>query len=113
MSETTSIGVRLSKNVLDYIESEAKKENVDRSVIIRRLMDKGIAELKKENAADLYMEGKTSISGAAEMASLTIPEMVEYLVSKGYKSDYSVEDFRRGVTLLEAKLKQRKAKQSP
>jgi hypothetical protein len=47
-----------------------------------------------------YIEGKTPISGAAEMASLTIPEMVEYLVNKGYKSSYSLEDFRRGVTLL-------------
>jgi len=101
-----SVGVRLPKDVLDYIEEEAKKEKVDRSAIIRRLMEKGIAESKKERAAQLYMEGKTSISGAAEVAALTIPEMVEYLVGKGYKSSYSLEDFRRGVTLLEKRLKQ-------
>jgi len=54
------------------------------------------------------MEGKVSISDAAEIAKLTIPEMVDYLVCKGFKSEYSVEDFRRGSTLLEKKLKQRK-----
>ena len=101
MNKTVSIGVRLPKELLDYIEEEAEKENVDRTTIIRRLMAKGIAESKKERAAHLYMEGKTSISGAAEMAALTIPEIVEYLVDKGHKSSYSLEDFTRGVTLLE------------
>ncbi len=41
------------------------------------------------------------ISGAAEMAGLTIPEMVQFLVDKGYRSNYSLEDFRKGVKLPE------------
>ncbi len=107
---TTSVGVRLSKKLLEYIDSEAEKENVDRSVIIRRLIELGAAELEKEKAAKLYMESKVSISGAAEAAKLTIPEMVEYLVAKGYRSEYSVEDFRRGVALLEKKLADEKTR---
>jgi predicted HTH domain antitoxin len=107
---TTSVGVRLSKKLVEYIDREAEKESVDRSVIIRRLVERGAAELQKEKAAKLYMEGKTSISGAAEEAKLTVPEMVDYLVTKGYKSEYSMEDFTRGVTLLEKKLKQNKPK---
>jgi predicted HTH domain antitoxin len=109
LSETTSVGVRLSKKVLEYIDKEAERESVDRSVIIRRLVERGAAELEKEKAAKLYIEGKISISGAAEMARLMIPEMVDYLVSKGFKSEYSVEDFRRGATLLEKKLNHKQA----
>ncbi len=108
MGETTSVGVRFSKKVLEYIDKQAKTESVDRSVVIRRLVERGAAEFEKEKAAKLYMEGKISISGAAENAEVTIPEMVDYLVCKGYKSDYSVNDFRRGVTLLEKKLKEQK-----
>jgi len=110
LSETTSVGVRLSKKFLEYIDKEAERESVDRSVIIRRLVERGAVELEKEKAAKQYMEGKISISGAAEMTKLTIPEMVDYLVGKGFKSEYSVDDFRRGVTLLEKKLQQRKTK---
>jgi predicted HTH domain antitoxin len=106
--ETTSVGVRLPKKVLEYIDQEAERQSVDRSVIIRKLVEKGAAELEKEKAAKLYIEGRVSISGAAEKAGLTIPEMIDYLVRKGFKSDYSIEDFRRGVTLLEKKLKKRK-----
>lgn len=108
MGETTSVGVRLSKKFLEYIDKQAKTESVDRSVVIRRLVERGAVEFEKEKAAKLYMEGKISISGAAENAEVTIPEMVDYLVCKGYKSEYSVNDFRRGVTLLEKKLKEQK-----
>jgi len=101
LTETESIGVRLPKDILKYVEEQARKENVDRSAMIRRLMEKGIAEFRKERAAALYVEGKTSISGAAEMAGLTIPEMVQLLVSKGYRSSYSLEDFRKGVRMLQ------------
>ena len=103
MGETVSVGVRLPKRVLEYIDKEAEKESVDRSVVIRRLIEKGTAEFKKEKAAKLYVEGKISISGAAEIAGLMIPEMVDYLVCKGFRSEYSIDDFRRGVTLLEKK----------
>lgn len=108
MGETTSVGVRLSKKVLEYIDKQAKTESVDRSVVIRRLVERGAVEFEKEKAAKLYMEGKISISGAAENAQVTIPEMVDYLVCKGYKSEYSVYDFRRGASLLEKKLKEHK-----
>ena len=104
MGETTSVGVRLSKKVLAYIDKQAKLDSVDRSVVIRRLVERGAAELEKERAAKSYMEGKISISGAAEIADITIPEMVDYLVCKGYRSEYSVDDFKRGITLLEKKL---------
>ena len=108
MGETTSVGVRLPKRVLEYIDKEAESESVDRSVIIRRLVERGAAEFEKEKAAKLYIEGKISISGAAEIAKLTIPEMVDYLVCKGFKSDYSMEDFTRGSNLLGKKLRRGK-----
>jgi len=100
------VGVRLLRGLLDCLEREAAREGVARSVMVRKVMEKGLAEFRKERAAALYMDGKTSISGAADVANLTIPEMVEYLVSKGYRSSYSLEGFRRGLTLLERVLTQ-------
>lgn len=48
MGETVSVGVRLSKRVLEYIDKEAEKESVDRSVVIRRLVEKGAQSLRKK-----------------------------------------------------------------
>lgn len=47
-------------------------------------------ELQK--AAQAYLAGKTTMSGAAEKAGLTVWEMQQYLISQGFKSQYSVED---------------------
>ncbi len=100
--------VSVSKREKEEIERTVQEMKKGNCVTLEDL--KGGAEVEKEKAAKLYMEGKISISGAAETARLTIPEMVDYLVCKGFKSEYSVEDFRRGSTLLEKKLKQRKTK---
>jgi len=83
LSETTSVGVRLSKKFLEYIDKEAERESVDRSVIIRRLIEIGAAEVEKNKAAKIYMEGKISISGAAETAKLTILRWLIILYVRG------------------------------
>ena len=65
-----------------------KKEAIRPISYIRWLVEIGAAELEKQKAAKLYMEGKISISGAAEAAKLTVPEIVDYLVCKGFQSEY-------------------------
>src|SRR3989338_699014 len=57
----------------------------------------------KEKAAEAYKEGKITISEAAQQASLTIWEMEEYLVDKGYKSDYSIDDLEKEILLMSKK----------
>jgi len=46
----------------------------------------------KENSAQWYIEGKITMSEAAKKAKLTIFEMEKYLVNKGFKSQYSIDD---------------------
>ncbi len=51
--------------------------------------------LMKEKAAEKYRGGKVTISEAAHQAGITLWEMEQYLVERGYKSSYSVEDLER------------------
>jgi len=103
------------KGLPEVTINKKEKDEIKRSIQDMKkgncvTLESGVAEFEKEKAAKLYMEGKISISGAAETARLTIPEMADYLVCKDFKLEYSVEDFRRGTALLEKKLKQRKTK---
>ena len=91
----TAIGIRLPKEVLSRIEQLSKEEHEDRSTIIRKLVILGYLDLVKEKAAEKYLRGKTTLSGAARQAGLTLWEMEHYLVEQGYKSSYSVEDFEK------------------
>lgn len=101
MAKLVSIGVRLPEKLLKLLEEKAAEENLDRSTATRQMIARGLEEYRKEKAAKLYREGKTSISGAAEVAGLTIREMIEYLIEKGYRSSYSYEDLKKELKVLE------------
>jgi metal-responsive CopG/Arc/MetJ family transcriptional regulator len=100
MAELVSIGIRLPKKMLKLLEEKAKEENIDRSTAIRQMIANALGEYKKEKAARLYSEGKVSISGAAEKAEISIREMIDYLLEKGYKSSYTYEDLKRETETL-------------
>ncbi|MBA5941812.1 MAG: UPF0175 family protein [Methanophagales archaeon] len=65
-----------------------------------RFILEGIREYKRERAARLYKERRVSIDGAAELAGLTVREMVNYLIRKGYKSNYSYDDLEKEMALF-------------
>lgn len=100
MGKLVTIGVRIPEEILKDLEESAKEENMDKSTVIRRFIIEGIREYKRERAAALYKERRASIDGAAELAGLTIREMVDYLIKKGYKSSYSYEDLKKEMELF-------------
>ena len=95
-----AIGVRLPKEVLSRIEQLSKEEHEDRSTIIRKLVILGYTDFMKERAAEKYLGGKVTLSEAARHAGLTLWEMEQYLVERGFKSSYSLEDLQRELHLL-------------
>ncbi len=96
-----SIGIRLDEKIIKKLEDVGEEENLDRSTMIRKFLEKGYKDYLKEKAADKYKKGKLTISGAAELADLTIWEMEKYLVDEGYVSDYSMKDMVEELKLLD------------
>lgn len=78
----------------------ANRAPLDKSTIIRRFIAEGLREYKRERAARHYKEQRVSISGAAELAGLSVREMIDYLIRGGYKSRYSYEDLKKEMNLL-------------
>ena len=100
MGKLVTIGVRIPEEMLKDLEESAREENMDKSTVIRHFIIEGLREYKRERAARLYKERRVSINGAAELAGLTIREMVDYLIRKGYKSCYSYEDLEKEMELF-------------
>lgn len=98
-----AIGIRLPKDVLSKIEQLSKEEHEDRSAMIRKLVMLGYADFVKEKAAERYRQGKVTLSRAATDAGLTVWEMEQYLVERGFRSSYSTEDLAREVGFLKSK----------
>ena len=100
MNESTAIGIRLEKDLLRRVEFLGKEEHLDRSTILRILLEEGYEDYIKKKAAKEYKAGKITISGAAAKANITIWEMEQYLVSEGFKSQYSAEDLKKEMKSL-------------
>ena len=100
MSKLVTIGVRIPEEILKELEESAKEGNIDKSTVIRRFISEGLREYKREKAARLYKERRVSIDGAAELAGLTVREMVDYLIKRVYKSSYSYEDLEKEMELF-------------
>lgn len=95
-----AIGIRLPKDVLSRIEKLSREEHEDRSTVIRKLVILGYADLVREKAVGKYLSSKITLSEAAHQAGCTVWEMEKYLVERGYKSAYSIDDLERESNLL-------------
>ncbi|MFB6361887.1 MAG: ribbon-helix-helix protein, CopG family [Halobacteriales archaeon] len=96
----SSIGVRLPDELLEKLDRLSEEDGLDRSTVIRQLLQRGYADYVAERAAQRYRRGDTTLSGAAEQADRTLWEMQRYLVREGYISSYSIDDLDRELSRL-------------
>ncbi len=98
MSE--AIGIRLDEHFLKNLDKMSREETLDRSAMLRKLLNLGFFDFMKQKAKQKYLEGKITLSEAAKMSNATVWEMKNYLVSCGYKSAYSIEDLEEDMKKL-------------
>lgn len=96
-----AVGIRLPDDLLEKVDRFSEATGDDRSTTVRKLLKLGYAEWVKDRAARAYMAGEATLSGAAEMAEVTLWEMERVLVEKGYRSRYDLEDLERELGALE------------
>jgi predicted HTH domain antitoxin len=74
-SET--IGARVPKEVIHHLSEFMEVEGVDKSTAIRRIIEKGLSEWRKERALKLLGEGKVTFLKAADLAGVSVYELIE------------------------------------
>lgn len=92
---------RLSDDMAKEIEEIAKIENLDKSSVIRRLLDKGIIIWKEKYALKLYQDKLVSLGKAAEISSLSIWEFLEKLAEKKIPLNYDLEELLNDLETVE------------
>ena len=81
--------VRLPKEDIKIIEEISLKERKDKSTTVRNLVELG----KIYFAIIQYKENRISIGKAAEIAGLTISEIMDLLSKLGLKSNLDLADY--------------------
>ena len=87
-----TLTTRLPDEMAKQIEEIAEIEKLDKSSVIRRLLDKSIIQWKEEFALKLYQDGEVSLGRAAEISSLSIWEFLEKLAEKKIPLNYDIDD---------------------
>ena len=82
----------------EEIERKLKRligiEKTERSALIRKILDIGIEEELKKHALELFRDKKVSLAKAAEIADISVREMMDLIKEKGISLHISIEDIR-------------------
>lgn len=96
-----TISLRLPDDMVEEIEKIAEIEKLDKSSVIRRLLNKSIPTWKLEYALKLYQNKEISLGKAAELSALSIWEFLEKLSQKKISLNYDLEDLKNDLERAE------------
>ncbi len=86
------LSVRIPKEVKEELEELAKLKKRDKAEIIREILTEGIREKIIEVALKLYKEGKVTLWRAAELAGLSLWEIIEELRKRRVELQYGYRE---------------------
>lgn len=97
MTTKTQIATRVDKDLLAQIKEIEKEMKADRAEVIRRLLGEGIKKHQLDKAMTMLRNGNVTISKAAEIAGVSIWEMMEVMREKQIPVPYDEEDLRKSL----------------
>jgi predicted HTH domain antitoxin len=100
LKATEVISARLPKERVELIEEIAKEEKVDKSTILDRALEHYSKEWKLQKAIGSYREGLVTLPRAAEIAGISVWEMIDVLAEKKVQAQYDVEGFEEDLKVI-------------
>ncbi len=94
MAKTVSI--RMDEENYAFLHKLAKEERGDLSKAVREVVYKGRVML----AIEKYKKGQASLGKAAELAGLSVGQMITLLAEYGVPSNLETEDYLQGLEHL-------------
>lgn len=91
------ISTRVPEELDEELEWYAEKEKVGKTIALRRILDKGLREIRLEYALDLYQNGKITLMKASEIAAIPLWEILEIVRGKKVPMYYTLEDVEKDI----------------
>lgn len=97
MINMTLISTRIPDDLTKELEWYAKKEKIGKTIALRKVLDKGLREIKLEYALDLYQKGKITLMKAAEVADMSLWEILDVVREKRIPMHYTLKDVEKDI----------------
>jgi len=98
---TRQLNIRVPESIVDELEQMAAEEQVDRTAVVRRLLVEGMRQWRLERALRLYEQGQVTRERAAELAGVSIYEVMDALRERGTSAQYTLGDLHEDLVLLQ------------
>src|SRR3989344_9194408 len=102
------ISTRIPEDIEKELKWYAEKEKLGVTIALRRLLEKGLRETKLEHALDLYVKGKVTLGKAAEIAGLSLWEILDIVREKKIPMHYTPEDVEKDLEIVRKIIKKLK-----
>jgi predicted HTH domain antitoxin len=79
----------------------------DQSSVLRRLLNKGLAEVKMDMAVDAYIKGKASLEKSAEISGSSLWSFLDELRRRNVALKYSIADAESEIEKVNARRRSR------
>jgi predicted HTH domain antitoxin len=86
------LNIRVPPRMVKELEEIAYEEQLTKTDVARRLLGQGIRQWKMEYALRLYQEGRVTKERAAEIADLSLYEILDAVRRRNIPSHYTLED---------------------
>lgn len=86
------LNVRLAPEMIRELDEIAQEEDLDKTTVVRRLLANAIQHWRLEHALRLYQEERVTKARAAEIAGISIYEVMDALRQRGLQAQYTLEE---------------------
>ncbi len=104
----TQLNIRIPPALAQALEELATAEHIEKIDIARQILWDGVAQRKQALALKLYAEGKVTTTRAAEIAGLSVWEIVDLVEKRGLRWDYSLEEAKEEIAAVVKQTRQHK-----
>ncbi len=95
--KTVTFSTRLEKEKAKRIDELAADLGLDRGALLKQLIRKGYKDIQTERALEGYRRGILSLSRAAEIAGLTLRDLLFRLPEESIELNYDLRELKRNL----------------
>ncbi len=92
---TKQMNLRLDEELIKEFEELAEQENLARSALVRKILIEGLHQERLNFALQKYLRKEISIERAAEIARVSMHDIILKMSQLGIPSNLTIEDFEK------------------
>ena len=94
---TVTLSARVEEEEARKIDQLAAELGLDRGALLRQMIRRGLREIVSQTALDAYRRGEVTLSRAAEIAGISLRDMLLRLSEESLELNYDLAELERDI----------------